>query len=211
MTSCWAVKNSEMLQDDDGHEAEGVPNVEGSMELLALETDWGTALLCATSKRCRTHTETATHRPEPREDARLIELRCPHTPTRVVEPVAKAVRLLLDNRAPVARVGAERAVRVGRFAELLHALRLRAARARVQRHLVVRREVHVLEHVDLATGRPVRAARPKRGPYGAPGGDVCGVPDEDGADLVELMRGEEELWGWEGRERERRCGVSMRL
>ena len=145
------------------------------------------------------------------QNSRNVELHGPHSTSVVVEVVAKAVRLLLDNRAPVARVGAERAVRVGRLAELLHALRLRAARARVQRHLVVRREVHVLQHVDLAAGRPVRAARPERGPHGAPGGDVCGVPDEDGADLVELVRGEEELWGWEGRERERRCGVSMRL
>ena len=47
MTSCWATKNSEMLHDDDGHAAEGSPNVEGSMLLPPFVIDDGIALLCA--------------------------------------------------------------------------------------------------------------------------------------------------------------------
>ena len=46
ITSCWGVKNSEMLHVEDGQEAEGVPNVDGSIVLFAFVTDEGIALLC---------------------------------------------------------------------------------------------------------------------------------------------------------------------
>lgn len=46
MTICWGLKNSLMLQDEDGHEAEGVPQVLGSTVFPPLETSAGMLFLC---------------------------------------------------------------------------------------------------------------------------------------------------------------------
>ena len=51
MTSCWAPKNSGMLHDDAGHDADGEPQVEMSIESVAVVTDAGTFA------RYRKHTE----------------------------------------------------------------------------------------------------------------------------------------------------------
>ena len=41
MTSCWGVKNWLMLHDEDGHAADGVPNVDGSIVFPAFVMDDG--------------------------------------------------------------------------------------------------------------------------------------------------------------------------
>ena len=40
-TSCCGVKNSVMLHDEDGHAADGVPNVDGSIVFPAFVMDDG--------------------------------------------------------------------------------------------------------------------------------------------------------------------------
>lgn len=46
MTSCWGLKDLPMSQDEDGHAATGVPQVDdGSTELLAFVTSSGTSSL----------------------------------------------------------------------------------------------------------------------------------------------------------------------
>ena len=42
MTSCWGVKNSVLLHDEEGYDAEGVPHEEVSILLVALDTELGT-------------------------------------------------------------------------------------------------------------------------------------------------------------------------
>ena len=181
-----------MLQDDAGHAAEGVPHVEGSTEVELFETSEGMVdLLRQFGMSCQHYTSnfvSATRHSRSRtrccaypgsaplgvtraqansQNARFIELRCPHPATRVVEPVSEAVGLCLRHRAPSARVQARRAVRAPGIAELRDAVGLRASRVRVEHHLVVRDEVDFLQDVNLASVRPIRGARPERGPHGA--------------------------------------------
>ena len=42
ITNCWAPKNSGMLQDEAGQEADGLPHEEMSMESVAVVIDAGT-------------------------------------------------------------------------------------------------------------------------------------------------------------------------
>ena len=64
---------------------------------------------------------------------------------------------------------------------------VRAARSRVQGHLVEVHQVDGLDDVDFAIVRPEGALRPESRPHRAAERDVCEVDDPEGAVVVEIL------------------------
>ena len=114
--------------------------------------------------------------------ARHIELGGPHPSTVISKRLSEASALLFHHTTPSGwRTPTRRGtVRAQRLSALLYVRGLSASIGSVERHLVRRREVDLLDNINLTANRPVWALCPDRRPYGAPERHMHSVDDEDG-------------------------------
>ena len=195
-------------EDPDGQAAEGVPNVVGSIEFVAPDTEAGTSLRYQVpmsknvhperpvrrysqtrTKRCRfVARQRRVSRPIRRSSryARLVEPRGPYPSLVIGKVFAETVRLRFHDRAPDTRAP-RTAIGIVRLPDLLHVRCLAASLGGMQCHLIRLLQVVALQDVNLSSEWPVVASSPERRPDRTPVRNMCRIEEKDRANVVGIL------------------------